>query len=275
MADGQNSPTVQGKVCTKCGEWKSLAHFAPKYRRVVRPRGDGRRCQCRPCTASQNRARYAARSEVRAKACAANLRRKRAGLQTVEQRRKWRRTQRAKWVAQGLTTKGTARQKPPARRRPPSDGYESLALQNAAQAWIWWVKVKAPGWWVREAYRDRPWTNPRLTKAGQWRIRYWCNPEFRAREIEKVQRLKVRRRDWIDRNNDGTLTADAIMRLFADAKMCSYCGRTMRSVEKSLDHVVPLSRGGAHSITNVVIACKPCNFSKHTATLEEWGGRAA
>jgi 5-methylcytosine-specific restriction endonuclease McrA len=161
------------------------------------------------------------------------------------------------------------------RRRARSDGYESLVVQNALQAWSWWTRVKAPDSWVRDAYRDKPWNNPRLTSAEKWRIRYWCDPSFRAKEIEKVQRTKAKRRKQIDETNDGTLTGDVIVRLFANAKHCHYCGRRMRSVEKSLDHVIPLDRGGAHSIHNVVVACKPCNFSKHTLTVEEWRARAA
>jgi len=161
------------------------------------------------------------------------------------------------------------------RRRARSDGYESLVVQNALQAWSWWTRVKAPNSWVREAYRDKPWNNPRITATEKWRIRYWCDPSFRAREIEKVQRTKEKRRSRIEATDDGTLTGDVIVRLFAGAKHCHYCGKRMRSVDKSLDHVMPLSRGGTHSINNVVVACKPCNFNKRTSTVDEWRARAA
>lgn len=36
------------------------------------------------------------------------------------------------------------------------------------------------------------------------------------------------------------------------------------------DHVIPLSRGGSNSITNVVPACKPCNSGKRDLLLSEW-----
>jgi 5-methylcytosine-specific restriction endonuclease McrA len=190
-------------------------------------------------------------------------------LHTKEYKKRNRDRQRARWVAQGLTTRGEARK---TKIQLGNDGYERLTEQNARQAWRYWVQVKAPDAWVREAYRSigRPWSNPRLSDARQWKIQYWCDPVFRAKEIEKVQRLKERRRAWIDANNDGSITADSIMRLFADAKACCYCGKDMRSVEKSMDHVVPLSRGGAHALSNVVIACKPCNFEKGTRTQGEW-----
>jgi 5-methylcytosine-specific restriction endonuclease McrA len=48
---------------------------------------------------------------------------------------------------------------------------------------------------------------------------------------------------------------------------CAYCGKQK---PLALDHVVPLSRGGAHDISNVVPACKSCNSSKHNKSLLIW-----
>jgi 5-methylcytosine-specific restriction endonuclease McrA len=48
---------------------------------------------------------------------------------------------------------------------------------------------------------------------------------------------------------------------------CFYCG----SLDKiTLDHVVPISRGGSHGIGNLVPACSFCNGSKHNKFLIEW-----
>ena len=49
---------------------------------------------------------------------------------------------------------------------------------------------------------------------------------------------------------------------------CQYCG-TRR--ELTLDHVVPSSRGGIHTWTNLVTACKRCNAKKGDCTPEEAG----
>lgn len=48
---------------------------------------------------------------------------------------------------------------------------------------------------------------------------------------------------------------------------CYYCGSY---VDISIDHVIPVSRGGRHSIGNLVAACKPCNSSKNNRTVMEW-----
>jgi hypothetical protein len=50
---------------------------------------------------------------------------------------------------------------------------------------------------------------------------------------------------------------------------CAYCGRRALTV----DHVVPLSRGGAHAIENVVPACHGCNMSKGVTGVDVWLAR--
>lgn len=52
----------------------------------------------------------------------------------------------------------------------------------------------------------------------------------------------------------------------AYGEQCAYCGEAATT----MDHVVPLSRGGEHSPTNVVPACSDCNFKKHCKTPDEW-----
>jgi 5-methylcytosine-specific restriction endonuclease McrA len=50
---------------------------------------------------------------------------------------------------------------------------------------------------------------------------------------------------------------------------CAYCGREGDGLTP--DHVVPLSRGGNNSLSNIVPACGPCNLSKGPRTPEEAG----
>lgn len=54
-----------------------------------------------------------------------------------------------------------------------------------------------------------------------------------------------------------------------DGNRCQYCGRKYSSSELSLDHVVPISRGGKSSWENVVCACLPCNVRKGNKLLTE------
>lgn len=52
-----------------------------------------------------------------------------------------------------------------------------------------------------------------------------------------------------------------------DGHRCQYCGGTAENI----DHVVPRSKGGAHSWENVVAACRPCNTRKEDRLLHETG----
>ena len=50
--------------------------------------------------------------------------------------------------------------------------------------------------------------------------------------------------------------------LLRDENKCQYCAKCFRESELTLDHVLPRSKGGNSSWTNVVAACKPCNQKK-------------
>jgi 5-methylcytosine-specific restriction endonuclease McrA len=54
-----------------------------------------------------------------------------------------------------------------------------------------------------------------------------------------------------------------------DGNRCQYCGHKFPSAELSLDHVIPLSRGGNSSWENVVCACLACNVRKGNRTPQE------
>ncbi|HVT44445.1 MAG TPA: HNH endonuclease [Thermoanaerobaculia bacterium] len=58
-----------------------------------------------------------------------------------------------------------------------------------------------------------------------------------------------------------------------DQNRCQYCGKRFSSSELSLDHVIPISRGGRSSWENVVCACLPCNVKKGNKLLSECGIR--
>ena len=49
---------------------------------------------------------------------------------------------------------------------------------------------------------------------------------------------------------------------YRDRCRCQYCGQVFSQKQLNLDHVVPLSRGGASSWDNVVCACIACNTRK-------------
>jgi 5-methylcytosine-specific restriction protein A len=51
---------------------------------------------------------------------------------------------------------------------------------------------------------------------------------------------------------------------------CHYCARLIGARSLTLDHVVPLIRGGKSVRGNVVPACKDCNTAKKSLLPWEW-----
>jgi len=51
---------------------------------------------------------------------------------------------------------------------------------------------------------------------------------------------------------------------------CYYCGRSYAPAELTMDHLVPLVRGGKTRKGNVVTACKMCNNKKKYLLPVEW-----
>ncbi|MBU4263236.1 MAG: HNH endonuclease [Proteobacteria bacterium] len=54
------------------------------------------------------------------------------------------------------------------------------------------------------------------------------------------------------------------------AGICYYCGRKFPLKELTMDHLIPLARGGTSSKGNIVAACKECNTRKKTLLPLEW-----
>jgi 5-methylcytosine-specific restriction endonuclease McrA len=52
--------------------------------------------------------------------------------------------------------------------------------------------------------------------------------------------------------------------------ICYYCGRKIPASQLTMDHIVPIARGGKSSKGNVVPACKSCNTQKKQLLPMEW-----
>ena len=51
---------------------------------------------------------------------------------------------------------------------------------------------------------------------------------------------------------------------------CYYCGREFPPSELTMDHIVPIVRGGNSTRNNTVPACKECNNKKKYLLPMEW-----
>jgi 5-methylcytosine-specific restriction endonuclease McrA len=91
------------------------------------------------------------------------------------------------------------------------------------------------------------------------------NPERR----KAVSRMASHRRRALMRKTQvAAFTIDDVAaRCSVFGDLCAYCGGGERM---TIDHVIPISRGGPHILANLRPACQRCNFSKHKKKLGEW-----
>jgi 5-methylcytosine-specific restriction endonuclease McrA len=91
-----------------------------------------------------------------------------------------------------------------------------------------------------------------------------------AKNHPELRRLKdAKRRRMLEDAGDFLILESEIRRLYASP--CAICGNTDNV---TADHVMPLSRGGRHSIGNLQPLCKPCNSSKKDKLMSEWRYRS-
>ncbi|KKN28543.1 hypothetical protein LCGC14_0853100 [marine sediment metagenome] len=51
--------------------------------------------------------------------------------------------------------------------------------------------------------------------------------------------------------------------LYRDKYTCQYCGQAAPNVQLEVDHIIPLSEGGADDDTNLITSCWACNRGKN------------
>lgn len=51
---------------------------------------------------------------------------------------------------------------------------------------------------------------------------------------------------------------------------CYWCGKRFPTKKCHTDHVIPLSKGGPHSLSNLVVSCSTCNLRKNAKDPSKW-----
>lgn len=74
---------------------------------------------------------------------------------------------------------------------------------------------------------------------------------------EKNRARELRRSEWWKRKRASGI--------------CYYCQQHFPPTELTMDHLIPLVRGGKSTKGNLVPACKECNNKKKYALPWEWG----
>jgi 5-methylcytosine-specific restriction protein A len=76
------------------------------------------------------------------------------------------------------------------------------------------------------------------------------DPKALKKEREKARELR-KSNWWLQKLNEG---------------VCYYCQNQFSKTDLTMDHKVPLARGGLSSRNNIVICCKDCNSKKQSKT---------
>lgn len=96
-------------------------------------------------------------------------------------------------------------------------------------------------------------------------------------EDEKLRKMykniynQFRRKGFLKALTGNSPTVEQTIEWIEKAKetvtSCPYCGSANPT---SLDHRLPISRGGKHEVENFQLICHPCNMAKFTSTHDEY-----
>lgn len=217
------------KVCRKCREAKAVDLFSPDTRAT-----DGLQPQCRKCQTSQTKAKRDSDIE------AANAKRRAYYAKNKAMFATWSKGYRERHSDQIKVDKKAY--------------YDRVKLDPEWQLQQKELREVNKGRKSRYdvTYRER---NPGKcnARAKEWRRK---NPEKRSAIMKSYS---ARRRANCA---DGDSTAAIYEWEKAAVKVCYWCGKKCAK-DYHVDHYEPLARGGRHVITNLVIACPPCNRKKN------------
>lgn len=83
--------------------------------------------------------------------------------------------------------------------------------------------------------------------------------------------IAVRGGDYHSKNYSSIIPLSRRMLFIRDNNTCAYCGSVLPASKLEMEHVVPSSKGGRTSWTNIVSSCRPCNSKKDNKTPAEAG----
>jgi 5-methylcytosine-specific restriction endonuclease McrA len=85
---------------------------------------------------------------------------------------------------------------------------------------------------------------------------FWAPPDVADLRRERARARELRASQWWKRR--------------IESGICHYCSKSVGRGALTMDHVVPLGRGGRSIRGNVVPACKACNNLKKSLVPVEW-----
>lgn len=255
----------QTKTCCKCGEGKPLSRFSPRAK-------DSHllRSYCKDCAAGMGRKHRVVNPEYKA-----NERTRSSGRRGYQG--EWNRANR-----ESRNAKSKARYKPATECK-----VFFLICQQTGKLFASkreYTKYSEEGLRIRardcaiNRYHETKVLVPHTTKpckeckrlfTGTTRILY-CSPKCVRMSVKRATRLDNTHQRRAKKYGVEYVAFDVIKILERDKWRCQLCGiktpknkrGTMDDNAPELDHIIPLSKGGGHTPSNVQCACRGCNGRK-------------
>ncbi len=113
-----------------------------------------------------------------------------------------------------------------------------------------------------------------LLSTGKWRgaCKSCMAANTRAHYASNPQKVKDRAKAYNDlkKNAGGSYTNEDILNIRHRLQdLCSYCGTSLKGAGE-IDHMLPISKGGSNSPSNLTLACRSCNRDKYNKTPAEF-----
>lgn len=136
-------------------------------------------------------------------------------------------------------------------------------------------KVKAKWQKYRNANIIKIREGQRIRKRNSQKAKDYLKAYRQSDHGKNIQRLQAQRRRAKKLQAEGSHTYEQELEQYKrQSGKCYYCHKNVGD-NWHPDHVIPLTRGGSDDISNIVIACPPCNLAKWAKMPHEWpdGGR--
>lgn len=125
---------------------------------------------------------------------------------------------------------------------------------------------------------SKEWNRRNPEKVRAKAVRYYPKARLISKRWEKLNPHKIVDKDHRRRARKVAATTEdcaARIDVLRRERFCHWCCEFMPLGTATIDHVVPLARGGEHCNNNLVAACLKCNSSKGTKLVHEWTWREA
>lgn len=112
----------------------------------------------------------------------------------------------------------------------------------------------------KEEYRlrNKLWISKNKEKYRLWVSQWSKSPEQKlAHAIKESKRRSIMKGNFADDSIDDDSLNDLICKQHCK---CNGCGE--ESTVFQIDHIIPVTKGGPHTISNIQLLCKSCNCSK-------------